>query len=121
MVHHPSKEACESMSLRLSTINDLRLPAALLREHPYPEASSVQQHLQELLYRDAAVFLEVMPRLCIAVSCFVTVQHRKTCTSRHPSSLNVLGDSNAGSPCWCIGQLKLLGNVVLRLHSTWCC
>lgn len=56
---HPSSDACESISARLSGLEDLRLPAALLRQHPYPDPNCVRAHLQELLQRDAAVFLEV--------------------------------------------------------------
>lgn len=58
---HPDTQACEAISTRLSTLQELRLPAALLRDHPYPEATAVQQHLQQLLQRDAVVFLEVGP------------------------------------------------------------
>jgi hypothetical protein len=61
-VVHPNADACQAISTRLSNFQDLRLPAALLREQPYPEPAAVQLHLKELLLRDAAVFLEV--RLC---------------------------------------------------------
>lgn len=69
---HPSTRACdecisteasESISARLSQVQDLRLPASLLRDHPYPSPAAVQEHLRELLSRDAGVFLEVSPAL----------------------------------------------------------
>lgn len=52
-------DASESISARLSQVQDLRLPASLLRDHPYPSPAAVQEHLRELLSRDAGVFLEV--------------------------------------------------------------
>lgn len=59
---HPDGDACASMAARLSTVENLRLPASLLRTQPYPDAAAIQQHLQDLLQRDAAVFLEVCVR-----------------------------------------------------------
>lgn len=42
-------------------MQDLRLPATLLRQQQdhLPDTTAVQQHLKDLLHRDAAVFLEV--------------------------------------------------------------
>lgn len=56
---HPNDAVSEAISTRLCGIEGLRLPAALLRDQPYPDSAAVQQHLQDLLHRDAAVFLEV--------------------------------------------------------------
>jgi hypothetical protein len=77
-VVHPDEGACQAIATRLSTLQDLRLPAALLREQPAPDAPQVQHHLHELLRRDAAVFLEVR-------SCRRTMVHCcAVSTSRHP-------------------------------------
>jgi hypothetical protein len=64
-----SAEASESISARLSQVQDLRLPASLLRDDPYPSPAAVQEHLRELLSRDAGVFLEVSQpcRKCVAL------------------------------------------------------
>jgi hypothetical protein len=51
-------------------MQDLRLPAMLLRQqqdHP-PDTAAVQQHLKDLLHRDAAVFLEVGAPYFIPIS-----------------------------------------------------
>lgn len=48
----------EQLALRLSSVNDLNLPASLTREKPYPDQQVITAYLSELLQRDPAVFLE---------------------------------------------------------------
>lgn len=56
---HPSDEQAGALAARLAHLQGLRLPAALVRETPHPSTAEVQEHLDQLLHRDAAVFLEV--------------------------------------------------------------
>eukprot|EP00878_Enallax_costatus_P029639 GHUV01032175.1.p1 GENE.GHUV01032175.1~~GHUV01032175.1.p1 ORF type:complete len:373 (-),score=58.49 GHUV01032175.1:318-1436(-) len=43
---------------RLSSVSDLRLPASLTRDKPYPDQQALTAYLSQLLRRDPAVFLE---------------------------------------------------------------
>lgn len=63
-IGHPDAAAADAISARLSSMHGLRLPAALLREQPFPESTAVKAHLTDLLQRDASVFLEVRGRGC---------------------------------------------------------
>jgi hypothetical protein len=118
---HPNDEACESISARLSSMQDLRLPAALLRQqqdHP-PDTAAVQQHLKDLLHRDAAVFLEVS----IVVAPWGGARHPMhwcqaafclpACHSLHPC----MSWQRKGSGPACMSRPVIL---VLQLHCPHC-
>lgn len=53
-----SADFCTYITTKLSSVADLRLPASLVRETPYPDQQAISAHLSQLIQRDPAVFLE---------------------------------------------------------------
>lgn len=60
---HLPADFCAYISLKLSSLTDLRLPASITRDAPYPDQQAIRLYLAELLQRDPAVFLERYSKL----------------------------------------------------------
>lgn len=52
------QDFCTYITAKLCSTADLRLPASLTRDAPYPDQQAIASHLLQLLQRDPAVFLE---------------------------------------------------------------